>query len=101
MRRARLFESFVQDLRYAARTFLRSPGFTVTAVLAIAVGIAATSAVFSVVDRVLFRSLPYGDPEALASIGFLSCQLSGSSETGKEWLPFNRHYNVLTVTSKR
>lgn len=67
-----LAESLVQDLRYAARTFVRVPGFTIAAVLAIAVGIGATTAVFSVVDRVLFRSLPYGDPDRLASIGFLA-----------------------------
>lgn len=72
MRGAELFEGFVQDLRYAGRTFLRSPGFTIAAMLAIMVGIAASTAVFSIVNRVLFRSLPYGDPEALVSIGFLA-----------------------------
>ena len=72
MRASGFMESLVQDLRYAARTFARVPGFTIAAVLAIAVGIGATTSVFSVVDRVLFRSLPYGDPEGLASIGFLA-----------------------------
>lgn len=51
----------LQDLRYALRSFFRNPTFTLTAVLAMALGIGATSAVFSVVDRILFRSLPYPD----------------------------------------
>jgi predicted permease len=70
MNAAGFAESLVQDLRYAARTFGRVPGFTIAAVLAIAVGIGATTAVFSVVDRVLFRSLPYGDAERIVSVGF-------------------------------
>ena len=72
MRAGGFFESFVQDLRYAARASARRPGFAIAAMLAIAVGIGATTAVFSVVDRVLFRSLPYGDPDGLVSIGFLA-----------------------------
>ncbi len=61
-----------QDLRYAMRGFLRNPTFTLTAVLAMALGIGATSAVFSVVDRVLFRSLPYRDADRLVSVGLLA-----------------------------
>src|ERR1700687_1929254 len=55
------FESLGQDLRYALRGFLRNPIFTLTAVLAAALGIGSSAAVFSVVDRILFRSLPYPD----------------------------------------
>jgi predicted permease len=65
-------ESVVQDLRYARRTFAAVPVLTCAAVLAIAIGIASSTAVFSVVDRVLFRSLPYADPGQLVSIGFLA-----------------------------
>src|SRR5260370_8580966 len=65
-------ESLVQDLRYAARGFARSPLFTLTAVLAAAIGIGATTSVFSVVDRILFRSLPYPHDERLVSLRMLT-----------------------------
>ena len=61
VRRVRGFawlESLAQDASYAFRGFLRSPVFTATAVLTIALGIGASTAVFSLVDRVLFRPLP-------------------------------------------
>ncbi len=59
----------VQDLRYAVRGFARAPLFTVTAVLALGLGIGAGTAVFSVVDRILFRSLPYPQSDRLVSLG--------------------------------
>ena len=60
--------SLMQDLRYGARSFLRAPRFTVPAVLALALGIGATSAIFSVVRGVLLDPLPYRDPERIVSI---------------------------------
>jgi len=61
-----------QDLRYAARGFVRSPTFTLAAILAIALGTGAGTAVFSVVDRILFRSLPYPQDGRLVSVGFVA-----------------------------
>jgi len=52
-------DAMAQDLRFALRTLWIRPGFAVVAILTLALGIGATTAVFSVVDRVLFRSLPY------------------------------------------
>jgi putative ABC transport system permease protein len=66
------FQTFLQDLRYAARGFARNPMFTLTAVFAAALGIGATTSVFSVVDRLLFRSLPYPHDEQLVSVGMIA-----------------------------
>ena len=60
--------TFVQDLRFAARSFLRAPRFTGPAVLALALGIGATSAIFSIVRGVLLEPLPYRAPDRIVSI---------------------------------
>jgi putative ABC transport system permease protein len=61
-------ESIFHDLRYAVRSFAKKPGFTVVAVLTLALGIGANTAVFSVVNAVLVRPLPYKDPDRIALI---------------------------------
>ena len=57
-----------QDLRYGRRTFVRSPGFTATAVLITALGVGAVTAAFSITDHVLIRPLPYADSERLVHV---------------------------------
>ena len=62
----------LQDLRFALRGLVRRPGFAIASVLTLMLGIGATTAVFSVVDRILFRSLPYPHDDRLVSFGLLA-----------------------------
>ncbi len=63
------FDTLAQDLRFALRGLGKRPGFALVAILTLALGIGSTTAVFSVVDRILFRSLPYPHDERLVSFG--------------------------------
>jgi putative ABC transport system permease protein len=67
-RRSHPLADLVQDLRYALRLLAREPAFTVTALLTLALGIGATTAVFSVVDAVLVRPIPFTDPDRLVLV---------------------------------
>jgi putative ABC transport system permease protein len=62
-------DSLILDFRFAFRMLAKSPAFTLVAILTLALGIGATTAVFSVVDRLLFRSLPYAQDDRLVSFG--------------------------------
>jgi putative ABC transport system permease protein len=58
----------IQDIRYALRSFVKAPGFTLVALVTLALGIGGTTAIFSIVDGVVLRPLPYSDPERIVQV---------------------------------
>lgn len=61
-------ESAVAEVRYAVRTLIRTPGYALVAILTLAIGLASTTAMFSVVDTVVLHALPYANPERLLTV---------------------------------
>src|SRR3954453_1689460 len=72
----RWLRDFVYDLRFAARSFLHSPSFTATTVLSLALGIGATTAIYSLVDQVMLHALPVREPERLVLIDWKGDQVA-------------------------
>ena len=93
-----------RDLPFAVRSLRRAPGFTALAVLTIGLGIGANAAVFSAVDRVLLRPLPYRSPEALVRVW--ESQVSDPAWRGSvsvpnlvDWRASNRSFSHLVAYS--
>src|SRR5262250_416692 len=88
-----------QDLRYALRRLRKSPGFTVVAVTALTLGIASTTAIFSVVDSVLLRALPYPDFERILSVSTAqrSTGIAGGAVSPADYLDWAEQNHVFSL----
>jgi putative ABC transport system permease protein len=93
-------ETFAQDLRYALRNLVRQPGFAATAILTAALGIGATTAIFSVVNAVVLKPLPYREPGRIVALQTLwkNTGRRGASTSGPDfhdWVAQSRSFEVL------
>ena len=91
-------ESVLRDVRYALRGFRRNPVFAVTAILTLSLGIGTTAAVFSVVDRILFRPLPYAHDDRLVSVGLTAPIVPQEFVLGGWYYEWRDHQTALHRT---
>src|SRR5215469_10790820 len=102
MRRVNYIENFLQDVRYGLRQLRRNPGFTAVAVLTLALGIGANTAVYSLVNTILLRPLPYRNPEQLVVVSETAPQMGGDTEVGMaagEYLDYRDRNRSFTQTA--
>ena len=100
-RRGRRLDEFLQDLRFALRTLRKSPGFTMVAILTLALGIGANTSLFSVVNAVLLNPIPYPHPEQLVMVheskpNFRSGSISYPNF--RDWRHDNHSFSSMAVT---
>ena len=92
-----LMETIWQDLRYSGRVLLKHPGFTLIAVLTLSLGIGANTAIFSIVNTVLLRPLPYQAPEQLVTLGEFGPRGSVSYPNFVDWRDQSSLFESVSV----
>lgn len=100
-RRVHLLETFFQDVRYGLRMLRRNPGFAMVAILTLALGIGANTAIFSVVNGVLLNPLPYPYPEQLITLHESKPNFqygSVSYPNFRDWQKSNRAFSAIGIT---
>ena len=90
-----MMHTLLQDLRYGAASFARTPGFTAAAVLSLAIGVGVNTAIYSVASALLLRPLPYADPDRLAILWNRSPGL-GITE---DWFSTAQYFDIKTSQS--
>ncbi len=97
----RLLDELRQDLRYAVRSFLSTPGLLIVAILTLALAVGGTAAIFSAVNAVLLRPLPFPNPKQLVNIRELDLQNGGSSLVSSgdflDWQPRVRSFQAAAA----
>jgi len=89
-------ETLLKDIRHSLRVLRRSPGFSATAIAVLALGIAASTAIFSVVNTVLLEPLPFPDPDRIVVLENWSPEGSGPAASVPKYNVWRRQTNVLT-----
>ncbi len=92
-------ETLFQDLRFGARRLIKSPGFALIAILSLALGIGANTAIFSLVNTVLFRSLPVSDPDQIVSVAVFGKGDNTLAFSYPNYLDFRDRNDVLAGIS--
>src|SRR5213080_146514 len=96
-------DAFLADVRYALRLLRKSPGFTAVAIATLALGIGANTAIFSTVDAVLIRALPYADPDRIVMMWEDASALGFPKNTPapgnySDWARLNRSFSAVAAT---
>lgn len=88
-------DTLLQDLRYGIRFFLRNPAFSIVAIIVLALGIGATTAIFSVINTVLLKPLPFKDPASLIWFHGIQTQLSEAPVSVADYLDWKRQTQLF------